>query len=223
MFSVPSVKRRRDVHRPIHEGCVQRKCERKVAKRNVPEGERKREWIECAGGQTAEKRQCNHQAIAVSEGQEDEQYGEKGGGREQDAPRTHQTAEEHGERADKHQAGIEGTANPCALVVPESVKSPEIGHAEGDHPACERDNPGARNYAENPQQWLARNLRRHRSAYCARDIYRRWANCCARSRHTLPATASSGRLQSPRVPDAVWRQRQCRPARSGPGCAVPPS
>src|SRR6266404_1388706 len=131
MFSVPSVERRRDVHRPVHEGCVKRECERKVSKRDVAKRKREREWIERAGGQAAEKRQCDHQAVTVREGQEDKQRGEEGGGCEQDAPRSHQTAEIHRERADKHQSGIEGTANPRALVVPKSVKAPEIGHAEG--------------------------------------------------------------------------------------------
>jgi len=71
----------------------------------------------------------------VSEGQEDEQYGEKGGGREQDAPRTHQTAEKHRERADKHQAGIEGTANPCALVRTRIREGP-------GNPACQERSCG---------------------------------------------------------------------------------
>src|SRR5260370_29704975 len=102
VFSVPSVERRRDVNRPIHEGRVQGKCEREVSKRNIAEGERKREWIERAGGQAAEKRQYNHQAVTVREGQEDEQHGEKGGGCEQDAPRTHQPAELPRERSQQH-------------------------------------------------------------------------------------------------------------------------
>src|SRR6266478_640973 len=102
----------------------------KVSKRNIAEGECKRERIERAGGQAAEKRQCNHQAVTVRVGQEDKQCGEEGGGCEQNPPRSHQASEIHRERADKHQAGVEGTANPCAFVVPESVKAPEIGHAE---------------------------------------------------------------------------------------------
>src|SRR5260221_7220398 len=214
MVSVPAVKRRCDVHRPIHKGRVQGKCERKVSKRNVAQRERERERIERAGGQAAEECHCNHEAVTVRKGQENKQHGEKGGGCEQNAPRTHQTAEIHRERANKHQASVEGTANPCALVVPKSVKAPEIGHAERDHAAGQRDNSRTYNHAENPQQWLSRKLRSHRSASCARDIYRRWANCYARSRHTFPATASSERLQSPRVRDAVCRQRPCRPARS---------
>src|SRR5260370_10472776 len=125
MVSVPAIERRRDVHRPVYEGCVQGKCERKVSKRNVAEREREREWIERAGGQAAEKRQRNHQAVTVREGQEDKQHGDKGGGAQQDSPRTHQTAEIHRERANKHQDGIEGTSNPCAFIVPESVKPPE--------------------------------------------------------------------------------------------------
>src|SRR6266851_612345 len=214
MVSIPAVKRRCDVHRPIYKGCVQGKCERKVSKRNIAEGERKREWIERAGSQAAEKRQCNHQAVTVRVGQEDKQRGEEGGGCEQDPPRSNQTPEIHRERADKHQAGVEGTANPCAFVVPESVKAPKIVHAKRDHAASQRDNSRTRNHAENPQQWLSRNLRRHRSADCARDIYRRWANCYARGSHAFPTTALSGRLQLPRVRGVVWRRRRYRPAQS---------
>jgi len=92
------------------------------------------------------------------------------------APGSHQTAEIHGERADKHQADIEGSANPRALVISKSMEPPEIGHAEGDHAASKRDNTCACNYAQNPQQRLGRNLRRHRSGGRARDLYRRWAN-----------------------------------------------
>src|SRR5260370_41534043 len=124
---MPAVERRCYVNRPIHEGWVQGKSERKVSKRNVAEGECKRERIERAGSQAAEKHQRNHQAVTVREGQEDKQHGEEGGGCEQDPPRSHQTAEIHRERADKHQPGVEGTANPCAFVVPESLKAPEIG------------------------------------------------------------------------------------------------
>jgi len=75
-------------------------------------------------------------------------------------PRTHQTAEKHRERADKHQAGIEALPIHALLVVPESVKAPEIRHAKRDHAAGQRDNSRAENHAENPQQWLGRNLRR---------------------------------------------------------------
>src|SRR5258708_12114266 len=125
----------------------------------------------------------------MREGEEDKQSGEEGGGREQDRRRSNQAPEIPRERADKHQAGVEGTANPCAFVVPESVKAPKIGHAKRDHAASQRDNSRTRNHAQNPQQWLSRNLRRYRSADCARDIYRRWANCYARGSHPFPATA----------------------------------
>ncbi len=102
MVSVPAVERRRDVHRTVHEGCVQGKCERKVSKWNVAKREREREWIERAGGQATQKHHCNHQAVAVHKGQEDKQHGEERGGCEQDAPGSQQAPEIHGERADKH-------------------------------------------------------------------------------------------------------------------------
>ena len=67
----------------------------------------------------------------MHKGQEDKQNGEERSGCEQDAPRSHQTTEIHCERADKHQADIEGSANPRALVVPKSMEAPEIGQCRG--------------------------------------------------------------------------------------------
>src|SRR6266480_5324143 len=138
MISVPAVERRCDVHRTVHEGCVQGKCKRKVSKGNVAKRERECEWIERTGGQATQKYNCNRQAVTVHKGQGDKQYGEERGGCEQDAPRSHQTTEIHGEGADKHQADIEGGANPRALVISKSMEAPEICQAEGDHPAGER-------------------------------------------------------------------------------------
>src|SRR6266853_6025338 len=131
MVPVPTVERGRDVYRTIHEGCVQGNCERKVSKRNVAKSEREREWIERAGGQATQNHHCNHQAVTVHEGQEDKQHSEECCGCEQDAPRSHQAAEIHGEGADKHQADIEGGANPRALVISKSMEAPEICQAEG--------------------------------------------------------------------------------------------
>src|SRR5713226_3129834 len=131
MVSVPAVERRRDVYRTVHEGCVQGKCERKVSKWNVAKRERECEWIESAGGQATQKHHCNRQAVTVHEGQEDKQDCEECGSGEQDAPRSHQTAEIHSERADKHQTDIEGSADPCAFVVAKSMDALEIGQAEG--------------------------------------------------------------------------------------------
>src|SRR6266851_783787 len=133
MISVPAVERRCDVHRTVHEGCVQGKCERKVSKRNVAKRERECEWIERAGGEATQKRHCNHQAVSVHQWQKYKQYGEERGGSQHYSPRPHQTTEIHRERADKHQADIEGSANPRAFVIPKSMEAPEIGQAEGDH------------------------------------------------------------------------------------------
>src|SRR5260370_878273 len=58
-----------------------------------------------------------------------------------------QTAEIHGEGADKHQADSEGGADPRALVISKSVEAPETCQAEGDHPAGKGDNSCARHYA----------------------------------------------------------------------------
>src|ERR1700745_3623995 len=106
MVSVPAVERRRDVHRTVHEGCVQGNGQRKVSKRNVAKREREREWIKCSGGQASQECQRNHQTVTVQQRQKDKQHGEERGGCEQDPPWSHQTAEIYGERANKHQAKV---------------------------------------------------------------------------------------------------------------------
>jgi len=134
--------------------------------------EREGEWIERAGGQALRSAIANHQAVAVREGQEDKQRGEEGGGCEQDPPRPI--------RPPRYTVNGPINMSPASKALPIHAlasyrirEGPGNRHAEGDHPTGQRDDSRACNNAENPQQWLARNLRRHGGGGGARDIYRR--------------------------------------------------
>ena len=87
----------------------------------------------------------------MGEGQEAVDQCEAGGRDDQDTARAQQSAEIHGEWPDEHQRDVECAPDPCAIVEANPQAAFQVGSAETQESAGERDNARAHHDAENAE------------------------------------------------------------------------
>ena len=152
MIPVPTVEGWSDVHCSIDKGRVERNGEGEEPRRNVPQSKGERKRVERAGGQAGKYERSDEQAVAVDEGKEHAGQGKRCRSEKQDSPWPQQSAEIHGKGADKHQRNVKGAANPCAVVETDAGVALEVGKAERNHSACQRDDSRARDDTQDPEE-----------------------------------------------------------------------
>ncbi len=174
MVAEPAVHGRSDIHGAIDEACVKGQREWEEAQRNIAQGERERQGIKRAGGETAKGERREQETVAVNERQKTIDNAESGAGDQEDAPGTQKASEIDGERADEHQGDVEGAAEPRALVVADAESSLQVWGTEREKTAREGNDTRAHDDADDAEDGAAGKVRRHGAGQSAGDLPFGW-------------------------------------------------
>src|ERR1700747_3344231 len=150
MVSVPAIKGWCDVHGPVNERCGERDRKGKKSKRNIAQGKGKCKGVERTRGEPRQRNGHEEQAVVVDEWKEHADYRKCRCCKEQNSPRSDQTAEIHGEGPDEHQAHVGSGAKPRAGIEANSEVAFEVCQPKGNHAAGQRDRSRSYDDPKNP-------------------------------------------------------------------------